>query len=89
MGQSDAVYSVTEATGSEILTKKADTERTAEVAPKDAKLNRGGMRVRACQELGDEEAVQPGGLFQNLSKFPGGSHKQILGSSAPWLGAAV
>lgn len=35
------------------------------------------------------EAVQPGGSFQNLSKLPGGSHKQILGSSAPWLGASV
>lgn len=42
-GQSDAVYPVTEATGSEILTKEADTERrTAEVAPKDVKLGGGG-----------------------------------------------
>lgn len=64
MGQSDAVYSVTEATSSEILTKKAQTERrTAEVAPKDVKLGGGGMRVRARQELGDEGSCPARGLI--------------------------
>lgn len=33
--------------------------------------------------------AKPGGLFQSLSRLPGGSSKHILGSAVPWLGASV
>lgn len=52
-GRFTAVYSVTEGTSSEILTKKADIEkRKREVAFQDvnAGQGQGGMRVKPCAD---------------------------------------